>query len=113
MEKRVRGKNFTESEKHTLFELVMTKYKDVIENKQSDAVTAAKRNLAWEEIAIEFNAQSQTGHRSAKQLHALYDNLKKTARSNLFSDKVSVRVVFQCARRVKKINKIMWNILYF
>jgi predicted dithiol-disulfide oxidoreductase (DUF899 family) len=88
-EKRVRAKNFTENEKNALFEIVTTKYKGIIENKQLDAVTVAKRNLAWQEIAKQFNAQSHTGKRSAKQIHALYDNLKKTARSNLHSDKVS------------------------
>jgi hypothetical protein len=61
----------------------------IIENKQSDAVTIAKRNLSWQEIAKKLNAQSQIGKRSAKQIHALDDNLKKTARSNLHSDKVS------------------------
>ncbi|CAH1379198.1 unnamed protein product, partial [Tenebrio molitor] len=59
----------------------------IIENKQSDAVTIAKRNLSWQEIAKKLNAQSQIGKRSAKQIHALDDNLKKTARSNLHSDK--------------------------
>jgi hypothetical protein len=95
-EKRVRAKNFTENEKNALFEIVTTKYKGIIENKQSDAVTIAKRNLAWQEIAKKLNAQSQIGKRSAKQIHALDDNLKKTARSNLHSDKVSVYLLL-CA----------------
>jgi predicted dithiol-disulfide oxidoreductase (DUF899 family) len=61
----------------------MTKYKGIIENKQSDAVTVAKRNLAWQEIAKQFNAQSQTGKRSAKQIHALYDDLKQDREKQL------------------------------
>ncbi|KAJ3640436.1 hypothetical protein Zmor_003731 [Zophobas morio] len=88
-DKRIRGKNFTEREKNMLFELVTADFKSVIENKESDAITVAKKNLAWQEIAQSYNAQCETGHRTAKQLHALYDNMKKTARSNLYSDKKS------------------------
>jgi uncharacterized coiled-coil protein SlyX len=113
-EKRVRAKNFTENEKNALFEIVTTKYKGIIENKQSDAVTIAKRNLAWQEIAKKLNAQSQIGKRSAKQIHALYDNLKKTARSNLHSDKVSVYLLL-CAydRKVTFTSSIKWLIIIF
>jgi hypothetical protein len=57
MENRIRAKNFTESEKNTLFEIVTEKYRRIIENKQSDAVTVAKINLAWQEISKNF-AQS-------------------------------------------------------
>ncbi|KAK4879804.1 hypothetical protein RN001_007950 [Aquatica leii] len=66
---------------------VTSKYSDIIDNKKTDGVTLAKKKLAWEEIAVNFNCQNQNGNRSAKQLHDLYDNLKRTARVNLQCDK--------------------------
>ncbi|KAK4883317.1 hypothetical protein RN001_006636 [Aquatica leii] len=84
---RIRGKNFSENEKNVLFDLVTSKYSDIIDNKKTDGVTLAKKKLAWEEIAVNFNCQNQNGNRSAKQLHDLYDNLKRTARVNLQCDK--------------------------
>jgi Myb/SANT-like DNA-binding domain len=85
--KRVRSKNFSEVEKNCLFEIII-KYKQIIENNLTDGMTQAEKNLAWQKIAQEFNSTSQTGPRSASQLHALYNNLKKSARTNLLSDKV-------------------------
>ncbi|KAK4887432.1 hypothetical protein RN001_003703 [Aquatica leii] len=84
---RIRGKNFSENGKNVLFDLVTSKYSDIIDNKKTDGVTLAKKKLAWEEVAVNFNCQNQNGNRSAKQLHDLYDNLKRTARVNLQCDK--------------------------
>ncbi|KAK4882199.1 hypothetical protein RN001_005518 [Aquatica leii] len=82
-----RSRNFTEFEKNLLFEIVTNNYIDIIENKKTDGVSCAKKQVAWEEISVKFNSQAQTGPRTAKQLHSLYDILKKNARSNLHSDK--------------------------
>ncbi|KAK4885614.1 hypothetical protein RN001_001885 [Aquatica leii] len=84
---KIREKNFSENEKNVLFDLVTSKYSDIIDNKKTDGVTLAKKKLAWEEIAVNFNCQNQNGNHSAKQLHDLYDNLKRTARVNLQCDK--------------------------
>ncbi|KAK4885473.1 hypothetical protein RN001_001744 [Aquatica leii] len=82
-----RSRNFTEFEKNLLFEIVTNNYIDIIENKKTDGVSCAKKQVAWEKISVKFNSQAQTGPRTAKQLHSLYDILKKNARSNLHSDK--------------------------
>ena len=86
-----RGKNFNDFERNLIIELVGEK-KAVIENKRTDAVFLKEKNAAWEEITRQYNAVSQTGLRTTKQLHALYDFLKKKARSDQHDD----RVIFNC-----------------
>ncbi|KAF2888584.1 hypothetical protein ILUMI_17590 [Ignelater luminosus] len=82
-----RSRNFTEFEKHLMFEIVRNKYLHIVDNKKTDAVNIEQKNVAWEHIANEYNCQAQTGPRTSKQLRALYDILKKNARSNLNEDK--------------------------
>ncbi|KAF2892989.1 hypothetical protein ILUMI_13187, partial [Ignelater luminosus] len=82
-----RSHNFTEFEKHLMFEIVRNKYLHIVDNKKTDAVNIEQKNVAWEHIANEYNCQAQTGPRTSKQLRALYDILKKNARSNLNEDK--------------------------
>ncbi|XP_069694751.1 myb/SANT-like DNA-binding domain-containing protein 3 [Periplaneta americana] len=82
-----RGKNFDDFEKNFLIELIAD-YKHIIENKKTDSVTVRTENKAWEEIAIKYNASCRTGPRSAKQLHALYNCMKKAARKDLNRDKM-------------------------
>ena len=86
--KKQRSRNFSDFEKNLLFEIVRDKYLDIIENKKTDGTTIAKKQEAWEKIMHLYNCQAQTGKRSAKQLHALYDVMKKHARKNLHEDKV-------------------------
>ncbi|XP_069686925.1 uncharacterized protein [Periplaneta americana] len=84
-----RARNFDEFEKNLVIELV-SEYEDIIENKKTDGATVKMKNAAWEEIALKYNASSSchTGSRTAKQLHALYDCLKKIARKELNNDKI-------------------------
>ncbi|PSN54172.1 hypothetical protein C0J52_06849 [Blattella germanica] len=53
-----KGKQFSEEEKRELQELVL-KYKRLIENKQTDAVSLQKKQAAWDKVAMEFNANSE------------------------------------------------------
>ncbi|XP_022223205.2 platelet binding protein GspB isoform X2 [Drosophila obscura] len=57
-------------------------YKDVIENKRTDAESNRKKDEVWLQIAKEFN--SQVYHqRSAKQLRQLYKNMKLLLKKDL------------------------------
>ncbi|KAF2905902.1 hypothetical protein ILUMI_00277 [Ignelater luminosus] len=73
--------------KHLMFEIVRNKYLHIVDNKITEAVNIEQKNVAWEHIVNEYNCQAQTGPRTSKQLRALYDILKKNARSNLNEDK--------------------------
>lgn len=87
MEFAKRSKNFTEREKMLLIE-VAKEYLHVIDNKKTDGSSVEAKKQAWLELTNKYNAVSETGLRTEKQLHALYDNLKKKARKNMSDDKV-------------------------
>ena len=57
MDAKLRSKNFTETEKETLIEVV-NRYKDIIECKKTDGCSAPKKTTTWDKIAQEFNATS-------------------------------------------------------
>lgn len=78
-EKRRRMPNLTECEKKTLIDLV-TDHFGVVENKRTDAVTQSKKAAEWQQIANAFNALSTVHHRSAENLKASWENMKKTAK---------------------------------
>ncbi|KAJ8948262.1 hypothetical protein NQ314_008442 [Rhamnusium bicolor] len=81
-----RSRNFTDYDRNLLFELVI-QYKHILENKKTDGTSVKQKNEAWDEITLKYNSSCQTGPRNAKQLHALYDGIKKKARKNLHDDK--------------------------
>lgn len=96
MESAKRSKNFTEREKMLLIE-VAKEFVHIIDNKRTDGTSVDAKKRAWMELCNKFNAVSETGFRTEKQLHALYDNIKKKARKNMSDDKVSripVNVLF-------------------
>ncbi|KAJ4441550.1 hypothetical protein ANN_11406, partial [Periplaneta americana] len=94
-----RGKNFDDFEKNFLVELIAD-YKHIIENKKTDSVNVRTKSKAWEEITIKYNASCRTGPRSAKQLHALYNCMKKAARKDLNRDKVRIILNTQCSSKM-------------
>ncbi|XP_067635967.1 hybrid signal transduction histidine kinase M isoform X2 [Eurosta solidaginis] len=57
-------------------------YKDVIENKRTDAESNRKKDDVWRQIAKEFNARVYH-QRSAKQLRQLYKNMKLLLKKDL------------------------------
>ncbi|KAK5648109.1 hypothetical protein RI129_003001 [Pyrocoelia pectoralis] len=83
MEDVKRAKNFTSFDKHLLTDIA-SRYVQVI---KTDATNVKMKKDAWEEVASKFNASNQSGKRTAKQLHALYDGMKKKARKNIADDK--------------------------
>lgn len=88
METPKRSKNFSEREKMLLLDIVKS-FSRIIENKKTDGSTSVQKQEAWLEIAKLFNASCDYGLRTTKQLHALYDNLKKKAKRNMSDDRVS------------------------
>lgn len=65
-DKRIRSANTTTAEREVILQLVQ-KYKDIIENKRTDAVTSLHKEKVWQKIASEFNAIGLT-KKDAKQL---------------------------------------------
>ena len=57
-------------------------YKDVIENKRTDAESNRKKDEVWREIAKEFNLRVYH-QRSSKQLRQLYKNMKLLLKKDL------------------------------
>ncbi|XP_018576805.1 myb/SANT-like DNA-binding domain-containing protein 3 [Anoplophora glabripennis] len=81
-----RARNFSDFDKNVLFEIVQN-YLHIVENKKTDASNVKLKNEAWASIARQFNSTCQSGIRTEKQLHALYDGIKKKARKNMYHDK--------------------------
>lgn len=77
--KRERSANFNVEERDILVSLAL-KYKDILENKQSDASTWKTKEKAWKCIEGEFNARSGGPPRSNKTLRIKYEGLKRTVR---------------------------------
>lgn len=82
-----RSRNFSEYEKTLLFDIVQS-FQHIVENKKTDAVNLKIKNDTWGIITTKFNANCQGGERTSKQLHALYDGMKKKARKNMNDDRV-------------------------
>ncbi|XP_063388214.1 myb/SANT-like DNA-binding domain-containing protein 4 [Cydia fagiglandana] len=81
--KRERSSNFAISEISLLTELV-SKYKLIIENKKTDAVTNKDKEAAWNSIAQTFNAASSASTvRTAKTLKLKYEGIKKSAKKKM------------------------------
>lgn len=76
---------FKESEVEILVKLV-DKYKNIIENKKTDATTWKEKQKTWAQITNEFNATCGSS-RPPKNIKCKYDNLKKTAKKNLLLKK--------------------------
>jgi Myb/SANT-like DNA-binding domain len=67
---KVRAANLTAAERETIVELAL-KYRGIIENKKTDAVTAEEKEAAWKAVAAEFNAicTSRRNHQQIKQVY--------------------------------------------
>ncbi|CAK1586613.1 unnamed protein product [Parnassius mnemosyne] len=86
MESGKRSKNFTEREKMLLIK-VAKEFVAIIDNKKTDGITVEAKKQAWMALTNKYNVVSESGFRTEKQLHALYDNLKKKARKHFSNDK--------------------------
>ncbi|KAH7939883.1 hypothetical protein HPB52_018719 [Rhipicephalus sanguineus] len=75
MERRAKV-NFTDEERGVLTDLV-NKYREVLENKRTDAVSLQRKQRTWDQLASEFNSRQNVHPRTAKQLKKCWDNLKE------------------------------------
>ena len=82
VKKRDRSINFSAAETRCLIEICV-KFKSVIENKKTDAVTNRDKEAAWIEIENMFNAISGTAARNKKALKLKYEGLKKSTKKKM------------------------------
>lgn len=85
-DKRKRTVNFTNDEKSVLTELVI-KYRDLIENKKSDATTNADKARGWKRLSEDFNALSTHCKRSPESLKTCWENIKRQTKKQSASRK--------------------------
>ncbi|XP_046403630.1 myb/SANT-like DNA-binding domain-containing protein 3 [Ischnura elegans] len=62
-------------ERDILISLIM-KYRDILENKKTDAVSVSEKVLCWRKIEDLFNANATVQKRQWKQLRKAWDNIK-------------------------------------
>lgn len=86
---RIRSVNFTPQEIILLVDIV-TKYKEVLENRHADSVCWKQKNLSWEEITNEFNEKNGNVHRDTKTLRLKYDCLKREVRNKVTRNKIDL-----------------------
>ncbi|KAL7633485.1 UNVERIFIED_CONTAM: hypothetical protein RMT77_016018 [Armadillidium vulgare] len=82
-----RSKNFTEREIKLLLHLVNEKM-HIFNNRKNNYVSIKNKELAWKELADEFNENSHYSRRDWITLKKKYKNLKKISTNN-FSDEES------------------------
>lgn len=85
MSTRKRGINFSSTEKLLLIEII-TKYKNIIENKRTDAVYTKEKGTCWDEISKQFNSESNI-FRDVLTLKNCWENLKKKTRKYYAEEK--------------------------
>jgi hypothetical protein len=86
---RKRTQNFLEAEKMILIYL-MKQYKDILENKKSDAVTFKDKDKCWKVVEHLFNSRSSGKYRSSEVLRNCWDNLKKKTRKFFADEKMQL-----------------------
>ncbi|CAH1111592.1 unnamed protein product [Psylliodes chrysocephalus] len=75
--KRIRGTNFSKEEELALLSII-SRHKNIIENKTTSSVLPSQKEEAWRKIADAFNSCNPM--RSIAQMKSKYDNLKTAAR---------------------------------
>ncbi|XP_066998394.2 myb/SANT-like DNA-binding domain-containing protein 4 [Anabrus simplex] len=84
-----KGKQYSELERRNLQELV-SRYMNIIENKQTDAVSLQKKKIAWEELVVEYNANSENAQKDVAQLKKVWENIKFRRKAELAAEKRAV-----------------------
>lgn len=79
VKKRERAANFGPTEIRVLMDMVF-KFRDIIENKKTDAITNKEKDVAWTKVADLFNAASGVAIRSSKTLRLKYESIKKNTK---------------------------------
>ncbi|KAG5861793.1 hypothetical protein JTB14_003484 [Gonioctena quinquepunctata] len=90
-EKRTRSSKFSNNEKVMMINLV-SKYKNIIENKKTNGVTNNEKIKAWENICQEFNAVSPGNTlRNKDVLKRFYENKRKESRKKVAETKMELK----------------------
>ncbi|KAF6214890.1 hypothetical protein GE061_009635 [Apolygus lucorum] len=64
------------------------KYRGVIENKKSDAVSVLEKKQVWEMVTEEFNSSAEPhNNRTSAQLRKLWDNIKFKRKMELAAER--------------------------
>lgn len=79
---RKRAPNFSIQEKSLLLNIV-SNYKNIVENKETNSTTWRDKDVAWTKIASNFNSQTRDHIRTKGQLKKVYDNLKQVTRKEV------------------------------
>ncbi|KAK5648389.1 hypothetical protein RI129_003281 [Pyrocoelia pectoralis] len=88
--KRMRTANYSQNEKNVLVTIVNS-YKNIIENKKTDAVTNGEKEKAWQQIAQKFNAVSPENiYRDVQSLKKTYSNIKMQVKKAAADEKTEI-----------------------
>uniref|UniRef100_A0A6P7GY29 Regulatory protein zeste n=1 Tax=Diabrotica virgifera virgifera TaxID=50390 RepID=A0A6P7GY29_DIAVI len=87
--KRKRTANFTADEEEILISFVK-KYKHILENKKSDAVTNSEKMKIWEKIAKEYSSVMGCS-KTSLCLRTKYNNMKKNVKKKFAEEKSYLR----------------------
>lgn len=80
-----KSKNLTKEEKEKIF-LLIQKYKNITENKETDSNSIVERKNTWEKITNGFNATS-CYKRTTKQIRIFYKNAKCALKKQIAFEK--------------------------
>ncbi|XP_018577299.1 myb/SANT-like DNA-binding domain-containing protein 3 [Anoplophora glabripennis] len=80
--KKKRSANFTNNDKALLINIV-SKFKHIVENKKTDAVTSREKTEAWKNITQQYNSSGPSCPRDVECLKRCYDNRKKLLRKSV------------------------------
>ncbi|XP_047523076.1 uncharacterized protein LOC125061611 [Pieris napi] len=80
-DKRIRSPNWLSSENELLLSLVQSHF-NIIENKKTDGVTIKSKLAQWKIIADQYNRRTSHCFRTAENLKAKWESLKKVARKD-------------------------------
>ncbi|CAG5056562.1 unnamed protein product [Parnassius apollo] len=89
MSDRKRSPHWQMSEKMLLVDLVAEHF-SVVENKRTDAVTMKQKNAEWVKISEEFNSQTTFGYRTAENVKAQWESLKKSTKKESSAERQSL-----------------------
>lgn len=88
--KRSRAPNCTYREKECLLSII-SKYKNFVENKKTDAVSSKEKKDVWIKIWKEFNSSSPNLYnRNPESLKKFYDKLKEDVRKRSAQNKMNL-----------------------
>ncbi|CAG4930770.1 unnamed protein product [Parnassius apollo] len=84
-----RSPNSQMSKKMLLVDLVAEHF-SVVENNRTDAVTMKQKNAKWVKISEEFNSQTTFRYRTAENVKAQWESLKKSTKKESSAERQSL-----------------------